>query len=191
MWKATPSTDARGRRGLFRLALACALAVTSGAACVETAAPSPPEQPPAPPPGPPLQFSFETTDGGRLESGELRGRLTVIALVATYDFTSQAQLKVLGLVQRNHKPRVNVAAVVLEPPENRPLVDAFAHGLDLKFPIALADAPTIEGHGPFGELRAVPSLVILDREGREVYQHVGPLDEKPLRAELDRLDARR
>jgi hypothetical protein len=138
-----------------------------------------------------VEFGYATATGGHLTSTELRGRFTVIALVATYDIASQAQIKVLGLVARNHAPRVNVAAIALEPPENAPLVAAFALGLGVPYPVAIADARTLEGHGPFEGLRHVPSIVVLDREGREVYRHVGAMDEKPLRAELERLGARR
>ena len=175
MSKATRSIDA--------LLVIAALASTA-AACVD-AGPLPVTQPPvAAPNGPPVVFAYETTDGGLLTSAELLGRFTVIAFAATYDLTSQAQLKVLGIVQRDHKPRLNVAALVLEPPENKPIVVAFAKGLDLRFPVALADEGTIAGHGAFEGLRSVPSVVILDREGREVLRHVGPLDVKQLEAAL-------
>lgn len=171
------------------MGLGVALAVLSGA-CVEVAAP-PVAEPPAPiANGPPVSFSYETTDGGRLNAVDLRGRFTVIAFAATYDLTSQAQLKVLGMVQRDHRPRVNVAALVLDPPENKPLVIAFAQSLDLRFPVALADEATIRGHGAFEGLHAVPAIVILDREGREVHRHIGAYDQKQLDAALDAAGAR-
>lgn len=188
MWKATRSTRLRAA-GVVAVGLALLAGVE--VACVP-AEPLPPEVPPAPPPSSaPVEFGYPTTGGGRLTSAELRGRFTVLALVATYDLASQAQLKVLGLVLRNHSPRVNVAAIVLGPPENAPLVEAYATGLRLPFPIALADERTVEGRGPFEGLRHVPSIVILDRDGREVFRHVGAMDEKPLHAELARVGARR
>jgi hypothetical protein len=135
-----------------------------------------------------VQFAYETTDSGTLRASELRGRLTVIALVATYDFASQAQMKVLGLVQRNHAPRVNVAAIALDPPANKPLVIAFAQSVRANFQVGIGDQAAIEGRGPFKGLRAVPSIVILDRDGREAFRHVGAMDEKPIHAELDRIE---
>lgn len=172
------------RFGVFKAVLAaCALS-----SCVD-AGPLPIAEAPAPEPGgPAVSFNYETTDSGRLRSSELQGRLTVIALVATYDFASQAQMKVLGLVQRNHTPRVNVAAIALDPPENKPLVIAFAQSVRANFQVGIGDQATIEGRGPFKGLRGVPSIVILDREGREVFRHTGAMDEKPIHAELDRLE---
>jgi hypothetical protein len=196
MWKATRSID-RARRldgatSALRSALGAFVLVVCGSAACVPAEPLPPEVPPSPAANsPPVEFGYATTNGGQLTSTELRGRFAVLAFVATYDLASQAQIKVLGLVQRNHAPRVNVAAIALEPPENAPLVAAFADGLRVPFPVALADARTLAGHGPFEGLRHVPSIVILDRDGREVYRHLGAMDEKPLRAELERLGARR
>ena len=163
-----------------RVIAVCGALAVGLVACVD-AGPPPIVQPPAPEPdGPPVTFAYETADGGALTSDSVRGRYTVIAFAATYDLTSQAQLKVLAQIQRDHKPRLNVAALVLEPAENKPLVVAFANGLGFAFPIAIADERTLAGHGPFEGLRAVPSVVILDREGREVLRHVGPLDKKQL-----------
>jgi hypothetical protein len=163
--------------------VACALA-----ACVD-AAPLPiAEAPPAPAYGPPVEFVYETTDGGHLAAADLRGRLTVIAFIATYDLDSQGLVKILGFVQRSHTPRVNVAAIALEQPDNKPLVIAFAESLDLRFPVALADERTIAGRGPFDKLHSVPSVVILDREGREAYRHIGGLGEKAIHAALDQID---
>ncbi len=168
------------------------IAVLSSIVGCVPAEPLPTETPEAPRSnGLPVTFGYETADGGRLSSLELRGRFTVIAFVATYDLASQAQLKVLGHVLRDHSPRVNVAAIDLDPVENKPLVKAFAAKLQAPFPIAIADARTVEGHGPFEGLHNVPSIVILDRDGREVFRHAGAMDERPLRKELERAGAHR
>lgn len=195
MSKATPSTDGSDRldprRSAARVLVVGWIAVAL-AACTETSNVPRVEVPPptAAPSGSPVDFSYETTDGGRISAADLRGRFTVIALAATFDLTSQAQLKVLAMAQRDHRPRVNVAAIVLDPPENRALVIAFAQSLGFQFPVALADEPTLAGHGPFDGLHAVPSIVILDREGREVHRHVGAYDQPQLDAALASVGAR-
>lgn len=175
-------------RLLARLAAIFALC---GSACVAATPLPPPDPEPPAADSPPLDFAYDTADGGRLLSSELQGRFTVLTFVATYDLVSQAQVKILGLVQRDHTPRVNVAVIAMEPPENRPLVIAFQKSLALPFPVAIADPRTVAGRGPFGELQQVPSTLILDRDGREVFRHAGPLDEKKIHATLSRLDRRR
>ncbi|EYF05711.1 TlpA family protein disulfide reductase [Chondromyces apiculatus] len=131
-----------------------------------------PDRPLASPrPVPP--FAYETLDGDELSSGTLAGRITVIGFLSTYDAASQAQARILADLLRQHTPRINVAALALEPPQNLPLVEAFTRSLRLSYPVALADAETIAGTGPFAGLHHVPSVVILDRRGREVHRRLG------------------
>jgi hypothetical protein len=132
------------------------------------------------PSGSPLHFAYETLDGKPLTSDALRGRITVVAFLTTYDFHSQAEARFLSSIARRHTPRLNAAALILEAAENRPLAEAFTATLALPYPVALADEATIAGEGPFAGLHHVPSIVILDREGREAYRHLGLIEEAAL-----------
>lgn len=120
-----------------------------------------------------VRFSYPALDGGALSDERLRGRVSVIAFVATYDVASQAEARFLAGIARSHTPRVNVALLVLESPDNLPLAQAFADTLGFPGPVGMADAATIAGRGPFAGLHHVPSVVILDRRGVEVWRHVG------------------
>jgi hypothetical protein len=135
--------------------------------------PPPVEAPPAPVEGPRVLFSYPTIDGGTLSTETLAGRNSVLAFVTTYDPASQAQARFLTGVVRRHVPRINAGIIVLEPEEHRPLIEAFGHALGLPYPVALGDKATIAGEGPFQGLHHVPSIVILDRDGREVWRHLG------------------
>ena len=132
--------------------------------------------------GPSLRFAYEAVDGRPVTTEAMANRVTVIGFLTTYDVHSQVEARFLASLYEHHTPRLNVAALMLEAPENRPLVQAFARSLSMPYPIAMADAETIAGEGPFAGLHNVPSVVILDRKGREVYRHVGLLDEARLEA---------
>lgn len=162
---------------LAPLALGCA--GSSGAAQEPASAERPPE-PAAPARGPVRIFSYETLDGRELSTASLAGRLSVIGFVATYDVASQAEARFLAGLLRDHTPRINVALLVLEAQENRPLVEAFVSALKLPYPVALADAATIAGEGPFSGLHHVPSVVVLDAEGREAFRHIGLITQEAL-----------
>jgi hypothetical protein len=172
--------------------------VTTALACVAAlggcSAPAPPEPPePAlvlPPSGPPVEFAFETIDGKPLTTKTMSGRISVIGFVASYDTASQAQVRFLTGLLRHHVPRINVAILVLEPPQNLPMVDAFVSGFRLPYPAALADAATIAGRGPFAGLHHVPSVVILDREGRELWRHIGLIQQDELDVAVREVEVR-
>jgi hypothetical protein len=136
-------------------------------------------------------FRFARVDGGELDAAELRGRLTVVGLAATYDAASQAQARFLQALVRRHRPRINVVLVVLEPPAHLPLAQAFARTLGLTYPVVMADAATIAGSGAFPGLHHVPSVVVLDQDGREAWRELGLVEEPTLVAALRRLEATR
>ncbi len=78
---------------------------------------------------------------------------------------------------------------MLEAPENLPLVEAFTASLGLGFPVAIADSATIAGEGAFAGLHHVPSVVVLDRAGREAWRHVGFVNEAALDAAVRAVEA--
>ncbi|WP_437294114.1 TlpA family protein disulfide reductase [Sorangium sp. So ce426] len=169
---------------LLLLAIGCG----GGGDAVREPAAGPPLAAAAPVPGPVRSFSYETLDGRELSTGSLSGRFSVIGFVATYDVASQAEARFLAGLFRDHTPRVNAALLVLEASENRPLVEAFVAALKLPYPVALADAPTIAGEGPFAGLHHVPSVVVLDAGGREVFRHVGLITQEALEEVLRGLE---
>jgi hypothetical protein len=128
------------------------------------------------PRGEAVEFAYGTTDGTELSSANTRGRATAILFVTTYDLASQLMAERLETAIRTHTPRANAGAVVLEAPKYAVMADAFRTTLGLSYPVAMADADTLSGVGPFGHLGRVPSLVVLDRDGREVFRHAGAVE---------------
>jgi hypothetical protein len=130
----------------------------------------------------PLDFRYASVDresapaplrASEISSERLRGRTTVIVFLATYDVASQAEARFLTKVFREHTPRINAAAILLDPPENGPLLAAFGDALHLPYPLAIADRELLAGRGPFGDAHAVPTTVILDELGRMRWKHIG------------------
>jgi hypothetical protein len=120
-----------------------------------------------------LQFAFGTTDGEELTSEGTRGRVTVLVFVTTFDLASQVVAKRLDQVARTHHPRINAGAVVLEAPKYAPLAQAFGSALELSYPVALADLPTLAQNSSLGDVRSVPTVVVLNGEGREIVRKFG------------------
>jgi hypothetical protein len=125
------------------------------------------------PRGEPVAYAYESLDDREVSLAALKGRATVLVFIATYGDASIVQARFLKKVVAEHVPRINAAAVFMEPIENRPLARIFRDTVGLPYPLAMADSPTIAGHGPFVGLDTVPSVVVLDDEGREVFRKVG------------------
>lgn len=137
------------------------------------------------PTGSPILFSYPTLDGQTLSTTTVAGRYTVLAFITTYDHFSHAQARFLTTVFNKHVPRINAGLIVLEPPQNRILVEAFAKVVAPPYPVAMADDATIRGEGPFRDLHEVPSVVILDPRGREVWRHKGLASNDAIAAALN------
>lgn len=141
--------------------------------------------------GEPIEFSFGTTQGDLFGSAATRGRATGVLFVTTFDLASQAQARFLNEVYKAHRPRPHVAAVVLEPPKHRVLAEAFRTSLGLDYPVALANPSTLSGDGPFGTILGVPTLVVLDREGRIAFRSTGAVSKDTMEAAFTAAEAGR
>lgn len=138
----------------------------------------------------PRSFDFVTIDGSHFSTTDTAGRVTVVVIITTYDLGSQVIMRELATVLRERTPRINAGAIVLEPPKNAPLVEAYAHSLQVSFPIALADAPTLEARGPFGSVNVVPTTIVLDADGNEVWRREGAMTHTEIDAVLDGIGAK-
>ena len=166
----------------MRLAVAVVATIAILAATACGSRPAAPKISVEAPRGPVLRYAFEAIDGRPISSEAYANRITVIGFFTTYDVHSQVEARFLASLAKRHTPRINVAAIMLEAMENKPLVDAFALSMGLPYPVALGDAATIAGEGSFAGLHHVPSVVILDREGREAFRRAGFIDEAGLEA---------
>jgi hypothetical protein len=82
---------------------------------------------------------------------------------------------------------VNYALIAMHPRKEIMLVEAYMSALKVEFPVALGDASAMTPQGPFGEIAAVPTIVVLDRDGKIVWKHTGLAKSDELRGHMRRL----
>jgi hypothetical protein len=119
---------------------------------------------------PPVDFEFDSLDDRPVSSEGTRGGVTVLAFVTTGSLKAQAQVDFLVAMAKHDGDRVHYALVALEERQNRELVELYKKTLAVPFPVALADAASLRGAGPFGDVTGVPVTVVLDRIGRVVLR---------------------
>ena len=130
---------------------------------------------------------FATTDGAAYTSSEALGRTTVILFLTTYDTASQIAAARLDVEIHELKRRINALGVALEPPNHAVLVGVFHDSLHLSYPLLMPDPATLAGQGPFGAIEVVPTWVILDESGRQIWRGAGVNAIADLRGVLDRV----
>ena len=157
-----------------------------------------PKQPEGPPvgvsekpgdkfPDRPATYEFDTLDERPVSSSAHRGKPTILAFVTTGDIVGQAQVDYLVAMAKNDGAKVNYALIALHPRKEIMLVEAYMSALKVEFPVALGDPSVMGPQGPFGEISAVPTIVILDREGKIVWKHTGLAKADELRGHMRRL----
>jgi len=132
----------------------------------------------------PLEFSFPGGGDLVVSSETTRGRVTALAFVTTFDMASQLLLRRLADVLVRFTPRANAAAVVVEAPRYADLLPAYRDSLRLPFPVVMVDFGTLQGQGPFAGIQRVPTLLVLDKAGREVARRQGTLSADEIEDEL-------
>jgi hypothetical protein len=135
----------------------------------------------------PVTYAFDTLDERPVSSAAHRGKPTILAFVTTGDIVGQAQIDYLVAMAKNDGAKVNYALVALHPRKEIMLVEAYISALKVEFPVALADPSVMTPQGPFGEFSAVPTIIILDHEGRIVWKHTGLAKADELRGHMHRL----
>jgi hypothetical protein len=174
---------------LFALAPVLALAGVACAACGPKVAPGPPVGT-SDKPGDtvvtdrPVAYVFDSLDDRPVSSDAMLGKPTVIAFITTGDLVGQAQVDFLVAMAKTDAGKVNYALVALHPRREMVLVDTYVQTLKVEFPVALADAAATTTSGPFGEIPAVPTVIVLDRAGRIAWKHTGLAKSEELRAHM-------
>lgn len=134
------------------------------------------------------RYVFGTTDGEELSAQSMHGRATVLIFVTTFDLASQVAARRVNQVLHTHRPRINAGAVVLEAAKYAPLADVFRSSLELTYPVAIADLATLEQNSTLGEVRSVPTVLVLDAQGREILRKSGAFSVDELNGWLARAE---
>jgi hypothetical protein len=118
------------------------------------------------------RFKFDSLDDRPVSSDALLGKPAVIAFVTTWDLASQAQVSFLVAMARRDQGRVGYAVIVLGERADRELAESYRNAIAPPFPMAQTDVAGASSAG-FGEVRAVPAIVVLDAAGRVVLRRDG------------------
>ncbi len=128
---------------------------------------------PAAAPGEPLSFAFRSLDDKPADSDSYRGKPLVVSFFATGDLSSQAQTNFLVAMAAHDAGRVGYLMVAMEPPAQRELIDLYRQSLKVTFAVAIADERTLAGESKFGLVASLPTVVVLDANGKVAMRVAG------------------
>jgi thiol-disulfide isomerase/thioredoxin len=150
-------SQARFKKDLARM-VELALAGRKGELARERGAPTEAE---APPVAELPRLSISDIAGRPLATDFAKGRVTIVEFWATWCPPCRATLEHLVALQKKYGDRLAVVALAVESPEAATRDAARKLGAGIR--VAMADARTASA---FGDVAAVPTLFLFDREGK-------------------------
>lgn len=192
------STPGQGRRGLAKsqAILAGVVALVLAAGGMWYLAGEGEETPPQenlPPHTPPLttgtevgqlapDFTLVDIDDKTFSLSDYRGKIVVIDFMATWCGPCVAEMAHLQELHSNYHDQIMIMSIDVDPNETNQVIKQFKanYGGDWIF----ASGPNV---GATYKVTAIPTLYIIDKQGRIVYKNVGLTPYSTLAAEIDKL----
>lgn len=131
-------------------------------------------------------LSLNDLAGTKQDIASFRGRVVVVNFWATWCEPCRSEMPDLAAIQNDYAPLgVQVIGASADTAADTAKVLSFVREVRVNFPIWLG--ATTEDTERFGVGSVLPGTVIVDRDGKIVWRHIGVIDPKEMRQVLDRL----
>lgn len=107
------------------------------------------------------------------EPWTLEGKVVLVTFIATWCFPCLADLVVLQRLERDYGERGFANVMVGMDLEGREVLDPFAEGYKLTWPLLVADDRVRNGETVFGRIRELPSRVLFAKSGEIAAAYAG------------------
>ena len=114
-------------------------------------------------------FKLKDFSGKELSLADSRGKVILLNFWATWCGPCRAEIPTLIKLQERYKDQLQIIGLVVDEDEEDPVRQVVsAEGIN--YPVAMAPADV---RIQYGGITALPSVFVIDREGRVVQKHVG------------------
>lgn len=128
-------------------------------------------------------FTLQTLDGSRLSLSDYRGKVVLLDFWGTFCPPCVAALPELQALQAKYGPRgFTVIGVTVDDRERRSLVEKATSRAKVTYPLVEATPEVWSAY----KVNALPSLVLVGRDGRIVKRYGGEADKVAMLAEIEK-----
>jgi len=122
--------------------------------------------------------------GGTIDLAEYEGQVVLLDFWATWCPPCRAELPALNRLYSELKDEGFVLIGMTVDKGSVEQVASAVERFNLRYPVGLADE---QAQNAYGEIRAVPTKFLLDREGAVQQRYVGVVSEEQLKADIEAL----
>ncbi|MBI4327134.1 MAG: TlpA family protein disulfide reductase [Chloroflexi bacterium] len=119
-----------------------------------------------------------------VKSSDLKGKVVILDFWATWCGPCRMEIPGFIELQKNYGAKGLVVVGIALDEEGTTVVKPFATKAGINYTVLIGDAKVQRA---FGDVNALPTTFVIDREGRIVSRHVGYADTKTFEHEIKRL----
>ena len=131
-------------------------------------------------PDPAPEFKVKDLQGNDLNLASARGKVVLLNFWATWCGPCRAEIASLIALQEHYKDQLQIIGLVVDQDDEQEL-RSFVKGEGLNYPVALAPGKT---RIDYGGIAALPTLFVINSEGKVVQKHVGLFNPSLYEAEV-------
>lgn len=139
------------------------------------------ESNPAPSHKPAPEWQFKTLDGKTIRSSDFKGKVVILDFWATWCPPCREEIPGFIALQQEYQKKGLVVIGASEDQDGPDIVKKFMKEIGINYTVVMADDKTVK---TFGEIEALPTTFIIDRNGQIVNQHVGAADKEEFEKEI-------
>lgn len=115
------------------------------------------------------EFHLKTLDGRPLALGNSQGKVILLNFWATWCGPCRAEIPDLIALQTKYKDKLQIIGLVVDSDDDAEVRD-IARNEGINYPVAIS---TDQVRVQYGGIAALPTLFVLDTQGRVVQKHIG------------------
>ena len=129
-------------------------------------------------------FSLLTLNGEEVKLTDYEDKIVILDFWATWCGPCRRGIPDLVSIQKEYKDDVVVIGISLDQPSTQPYIKSFIDHFGINYPIVLG---TIDVVIAYGNIQAIPTSFIIDRERNIVKKHVGLVPKATIVKEINTL----
>ena len=128
-------------------------------------------------------FTLTDTKGKKISLAEYKGKIVIIDFWATWCPPCRRGIPDLIKIQKEYKNKVTVIGISLDTDTKKDVVP-FMKNMGINYTVVYANAQVVQD---YGNVEAIPTSFIIDKEGKIIDQHIGLTPEETYINEINKL----